>query len=68
MPDGKPAGVRCIQLTVENRCAIFGSALRPACCAGLQASPSMCSDTRQDALAILHRLEVLTRPDNWSNR
>ena len=24
MPGGKPAGVRCLQLTVENKCALFG--------------------------------------------
>ena len=29
MPQGKPAGVRCVQLTDDNRCAIFGQPERP---------------------------------------
>ena len=24
MPDGKPAGVRCVQLTDDNKCQLFG--------------------------------------------
>ncbi|MFC0402948.1 YkgJ family cysteine cluster protein [Paraburkholderia rhizosphaerae] len=30
MPDGKPAGVRCVQLGDDLRCAIFGKPERPA--------------------------------------
>ena len=30
MPDGKPAGERCVQLSVENLCSIFGQPERPA--------------------------------------
>jgi len=30
MPDGKPAGVRCVQLADDNRCKIFGQPERPA--------------------------------------
>lgn len=62
MPHGKPAGVRCVQLTADERCAIFGAPERPACCAGLAPSPEMCGDSRPDALAWLARLETLTRP------
>jgi Fe-S-cluster containining protein len=61
MPDGKPAGVRCMQLTEDNRCAIFGSPERPACCAGLQPSPEMCGDDRIHALSWLGALEAATR-------
>ncbi|OHD66478.1 MAG: hypothetical protein A2176_03805 [Spirochaetes bacterium RBG_13_51_14] len=42
MPGGKPAGVRCTQLTRENRCAIFGKEDRPAVCQDLRPSPEMC--------------------------
>jgi hypothetical protein len=35
MPQGKPAGVRCIQLDEANRCRIFGRPERPAVCASL---------------------------------
>jgi len=42
MPQGKPAGVRCVQLDDGNLCRIFGLATRPAVCGGLTASPEMC--------------------------
>ena len=44
MPNGKPAGVRCIQLDDENRCMIFGKPERPAFCGSLQPSIEMCGD------------------------
>jgi hypothetical protein len=62
MPDGKPAGVRCVQLTAGHRCAIFGRPERPACCSGLRPSPQMCGSTRDEALLRLQRLEDATRP------
>lgn len=62
MPDGKPAGVRCVQLTEDHRCAIFGRPERPAICASFRAMPGMCGTTREEALAILVELESLTRP------
>jgi uncharacterized protein len=62
MPDGKPAGVPCVQLTEDLRCALFGSPLRPACCGGLQPSAEMCGDGREQALVWLGRLEEATRP------
>jgi hypothetical protein len=62
MPDGKPAGVRCVQLDDDLRCAIFGDPLRPACCSGLQPAAEMCGDHRQHALLWLTTLETLTRP------
>jgi hypothetical protein len=62
MPLGKPAGVRCVQLTTQNRCALFGQPQRPACCTGLKPSVEMCGSTRNDALAWLTRLESTTAP------
>nr|WP_314863323.1 YkgJ family cysteine cluster protein [uncultured Undibacterium sp.] len=64
MPEGKPAGVPCIQLMDDLRCAIFGEPERPACCSGLQASQEMCGDTRVHALLWLKELEQSTAPDN----
>lgn len=61
MPQGKPAGVRCVQLMDDFGCAIFGSPLRPAVCAGLKPSAEMCGETREFALTHLAELEVLTR-------
>lgn len=63
MPDGKPAGVRCIQLDDDNQCMIFGQAERPAFCGSLQPSAEMCGETREQAITWLTRLEQLTLPD-----
>ena len=60
MPNGKPAGVRCVQLTDDNRCAIFGRPDRPAVCGSLRPDPAMCGADRAHALHWLTRLESLT--------
>jgi Fe-S-cluster containining protein len=60
MPDGKPAGVRCIQLTDDNRCAIFGRPERPSVCSRLRAEPAMCGADRAHALTWLAQLETAT--------
>ncbi len=60
MPDGKPAGMRCVQLDQENRCRIFGQPSRPAVCASLKPEPEMCGSTREHALRYLRELEQLT--------
>lgn len=62
MPEGKPAGVRCVQLDAEDRCRLFGLATRPAVCASLQPSEEMCGDSRTHALHFLTHLEALTAP------
>jgi len=58
---GKPAGVPCLHLTADLRCALFGRPERPACCGGLQPSLEMCGETREQALAWLSALEQATR-------
>ncbi|MBL8991967.1 MAG: YkgJ family cysteine cluster protein [Spirochaetia bacterium] len=60
MPEGKPAGVRCVQLDEGNLCKIYGHPDRPAVCGRLRAEKEMCGDTREEALAWLGRLERLT--------
>jgi Fe-S-cluster containining protein len=60
MPNGKPAGMRCVQLDDANRCMIFGKRERPAVCESLQPSYEMCGATREHALRYLARLETLT--------
>lgn len=62
MPQGKPAGVACVQLDDQMRCRIFGQPGRPAVCAGLRPSLDMCGTSRAQAQQILARLETLTRP------
>jgi hypothetical protein len=62
MPDGKPAGVRCVQLTPDNRCALYGRPERPAVCVRLRPEEEMCGRTADEAYAWLLALEHATRP------
>ncbi len=62
MPYGKPAGVRCIQLTLDNRCRLYGRPDRPGVCTRLQSGEEMCGQTTDEALAWLAELERVTRP------
>jgi hypothetical protein len=64
MPNGKPAGVRCVQLRDDLSCAIFGQPGRPACCSGLQASAEMCGADREHALRWIAHLDAATRPQH----
>ncbi len=59
---GKLAGVRCVQLLPDRRCAIFGDPRRPAVCSELKPMREMCGDSREQALHYLHALEVATAP------
>jgi hypothetical protein len=61
MPLGKPAGVPCVQLLADFRCALFGKPERPHFCDGLQASEEMCGTDRTYAIAWLAELEQKTR-------
>ena len=63
MPDGKPAGVRCVQLTEDNLCKLFGQPERPPVCAALRPSAEMCGDSTAHAMAYLTFLELATRPN-----
>ncbi|WP_196210411.1 YkgJ family cysteine cluster protein [Citrobacter sp. Res13-Sevr-PEB04-36] len=62
MPEGKPANTPCVQLDESLRCKIFGSALRPKVCAGLQPSAEMCGQTTRQGMMYLIELEALTAP------
>lgn len=62
MPQGKAAGVRCVQLNDANACRIFGQPERPAVCRQLMPSADMCGASAPAALAWLTRLELATRP------
>jgi len=63
MPHGKPAGVRCIQLTEDNRCKIFGLPERPQVCCDLRPTQEMCGDSDEEALLGLMALELATAPE-----
>ncbi len=66
MPGGKPAGVRCIQLTEDNRCKLFGRPERPEVCVRLRPAEEMCGETAEHALAYLAELERATAPSSRS--
>ncbi|CDF83465.1 hypothetical protein PKB_2118 [Pseudomonas knackmussii B13] len=60
MPDGKPAGVRCVQLDERNFCRIFGQLERPAVCSAFGADPEVCGDSAEAAVRILTEWERIT--------
>jgi hypothetical protein len=62
MPQGKPAGIRCIQLDANNLCLLFGHPDRPAVCSGLQPAAEMCGESNSHAMQWLTELEANTAP------
>lgn len=62
MPEGKPAGIRCVQLTEDNKCKIFGKQERPTVCSSLKASIEMCGNENSYAFSYLEALEKSTKP------
>ena len=60
MPDGKPAGVRCVQLDEANLCRLFERPGRPAICQRFSATVATCGETFAHALRELTLLEVMT--------
>lgn len=60
MPLGKPAGIRCVQLTTDNICKIYGMAERPGVCVSYQATQEFCGTNRSEALRLLYELEQNT--------
>lgn len=63
MPQGKPAGVRCVQLSSDNLCKIFGKPERPAVCHQFKADPQICGQTNEFALQTILELEEITAKD-----
>jgi uncharacterized protein len=63
LPEGKPAGTRCLHLTDDNRCRLFGMEARPLVCRELKPSVEMCGTTFQHAYDYLSSLERETMPE-----
>lgn len=61
MPQGKPAGVICVQLDEQYRCRIFGHPERPAVCGGFRPEPGVCGESRAQAMQLIGALELATR-------
>jgi len=58
MPDGKKGGIICIQLNEDYSCKIYEQ--RPAVCRNFKPDLYYCGSTRQEAIEILSKLEILT--------
>jgi len=56
MPQGKPAGVRCIHLLDDYKCAIYTYPGKPKVCTDFMAEPEFCGSTQEEALDILSSL------------
>ncbi|MEX6502683.1 YkgJ family cysteine cluster protein [Pseudomonas zhanjiangensis] len=60
MPRGKPAGERCVQLSCDNLCNLFGRVERPAVCSAFRADPEVCGASHEEAIRLLGWLEQST--------
>jgi hypothetical protein len=56
MPDGKPAGVRCIHLRDDYTCAIYNDPGKPQVCSDFKAEPEFCGSSREEAMDTLSSL------------
>lgn len=63
MPQGKPAGVRCVNLDEKNTCRIWGKPEYPEVCRLFRAEPQACGTSFDEAMALLAEMERLTTPD-----
>ncbi len=58
MPEGKPAGVRCIHLTEQNFCMLYGKPERPKVCESYQATAELCGGCAREAFERIARLDT----------
>jgi hypothetical protein len=60
MPYGKAAGERCIQLSADNYCGLFGKPERPAVCSAFLPEPDVGGSSNEEANQLLGWLEQQT--------
>lgn len=60
MPLGKPAGERCIHLSVDYLCGLFGLPERPHVCGAFHADIEVCGDSREQAIKLIGWWEQMT--------
>lgn len=56
MEGGKPAGVRCVNLMDDYRCAVYNDPGYPKVCAEFNAEAEFCGSDREEAMKILGSL------------
>jgi len=61
MPNGKPAGIRCVNLNSENLCMIYATDVYPPVCRNFKFDPEFCGDTNEEAFHNLSKLEEDTQ-------
>jgi hypothetical protein len=62
MPDGKPAGVACVNLDPASRlCRVWHTDRYPGVCRDFRAEPAVCGASREEALRLIGELEAATR-------
>lgn len=64
MPEGKPAGIRCIHLSEKLECLIFDSPERPKVCSNFKPELMFCGTCATEAMHILASLENLVLDNN----
>lgn len=64
MPEGKPAGVRCIHLDDNGLCSLFNSPERPEICKQFRAEKAICGSNKVDAIHNISKLEGLN-PEHY---
>jgi uncharacterized protein len=57
MPNGKPAGTKCIHLSTDGLCNLFGKTERPLICSQFRAERAICGFTKEDAYKNISDLE-----------
>ena len=60
MPSGKPAGMRCLHLSLDNLCGLFGRPERPSVCGGFQPDVEVCGSDRDEAIRLIGWWEKMT--------
>lgn len=60
MPEGKPAGVRCVNLDKNNLCRIHEKENYPSVCRNFKFDPEFCGKSKEQAFERLEKLELLT--------
>jgi uncharacterized protein len=59
MPNGKPANVRCVNLTDDLLCNIFNQANRSKVCENFKFDKLICGETQEEAMKIMNELESI---------
>jgi len=64
MPDGKPAGITCVNLERETGlCTIWGTPAYPEVCRHFTATEEFCGQNREEAIERLIALEEATKAE-----